>query len=599
MKVNLLLLLFLLTFGVFSQSDIESIISKGKESFINGDFDRAFKYFDKAVTNSDDKTLELANTYFLIGRIFADYSMDDLALKQYFYAISECERIDNSELLQQEIYNYIGGSYFNRLYYEKSRKYWNIALQINREIGNVKGESNNLNNLGEIEFKTGNNKTSSELYSEAFLLKKFIKDTSGLSTVSTNLANVYIKLNELDSAELYLSISQEYTSKLGSNHLWQYLYKAYGNFYSATGNDEAAKNYYKLALEMDSGRMNPDLSVRKDIYRSLIRIYKNLGETDSVYHYYESLNSLEDTLFEKEKGMLKAADEVDLYINKKEHELATLNNKIQFNNLVTIALVVVMLLILILALLLSFQRRRTMRHKTELLKKEENLLTLKSQFISRASHEFRTPLSVIKSNLGIIDMITTDLDNNHKEKFERAKRRIDDSILEITDLMDELLIIGGFSLDPSSLVLEKVDLREVCKKVVSRYRNLNPDRDIDFKVTGESESVVSNEKMIGRVINNVVKNAIRFSNPGDRINFTLIYSKDGVQMKIVDTGIGISSEDVPRIFEPFFRGNNAKVVKGVGLGLTIANEIIKLLNGTISVQSILNDGTTVIIELQN
>ncbi len=596
MKNFIVYLSLLSTITGYSQSIVvESFINEGKELFEIGQYDEAIDKFNKAIAQADNSSLDLAETYYSIGRIYADFSMDELALKQYFHAIDACYRIEGSELLEQEIYNYIGGSYFNRLYYLEAKKYWHKSLEINKELGNLKGISNNLNNIGEIDIKSGNYQESLDLLRDAKQLKVYLKDTSGLTTVMTNMGSSFLHLNMYDSSEYYLNKAFQLSSISNSKHQLQYIYNVWGNFYMAKWDYDKAKSNFLLALELDQGRKNPDNAIYKEIYENLIEIYRQSNKSDSVYFYYDALHDLEGDLIKAEQGILKASDEVNNLISRREQELRELNERIRINQIITNVTIVLLLLVIAFVTIISIQRKKRIQQENELRKKEQLLIDLKSQFISRASHEFRTPLAVIQSNLGIIDLISNELKQDLKEKFIRSSERIKENIHEITDLMDELLLIDSFGDNDFSVEFDDVEVDTLCENVIRRISSKEEEIKIDLLISGTPRPVRLNDKMLSRSISNLVYNAIKYSSTEDNVKIKLVYSDSSVKITVCDNGIGIPEEEVKHLFEPFYRGANSKGTQGPGLGLTMANEFTKLQGGELIIRSVLGQGTEISI----
>lgn len=570
---------------------IDQYIEQGRNHFEQGDYEKAIKNFNQGIAFANNSTLELAETYYSIGRIYADYSMSGIALGNYYHAIKECKEKKGSKKLEQEIYNHIGGLYFNNLYYVDAKKHWNKSLDINKEIGNSLGVSNNLNNIGEVDAKSGNFHEALSLFYEAKILKTAIQDTSGLITVLTNISNAYLDLKYFDSVAYYLDQAFELGYHNGSEQHLQYLYKIQGNFDLAMQKTDLAKRNFLKVLEIDARRKNPDISLRKEIYQSLIDLYKQSGNTDSAYLYYEALNKLESSLFEYEKNHIKKSSEVNALITQKEKELEELNLKVSNNRIKFLFVVFVLVLIISVILFLEFHKKKKARERHELLKKEENLIKLKSHFISRASHEFRTPLSIIQSNMGIIEMIIGDLDESVEAKITKSHNRIKENIQKITDLMDELLLIENFGKNEVGLDLQETELLDVCNRVIDRFKIKNPEYQIDIEIIGTPRKALVNEKMIVRSVRNLVKNAIAFSDAQNRITIRIEYYQNSFKIVVFNQGVVIPEEELKHLDEPFYRGKNAEGKAGVGLGLTIVKEFTAMHNGVLEIRST-NDGGT-------
>lgn len=225
--------------------------------------------------------------------------------------------------------------------------------------------------------------------------------------------------------------------------------------------------------------------------------------------------------------------------------------------------------------------------------KEKELNTLKSEFISTASHEFRTPLATILSSAELIERYWNKQD---KDKFRDHIERIKNAIKYLTGLMDDVLIIGRSETGKTNINFEKTDLIKICKSIIGECSAAITDKhklNIDLQL-GDGIFYVD-EKLIKLILNNLLSNAIKFSANGGNIGFNAKTSDAEIIFEISDDGIGIPAEDQSRIFEPFDRGSNIGAIRGTGLGMSIVKRSLELHNGTISIDSKIGYGTKVVI----
>ncbi|NSW92644.1 MAG: HAMP domain-containing protein [Firmicutes bacterium] len=218
---------------------------------------------------------------------------------------------------------------------------------------------------------------------------------------------------------------------------------------------------------------------------------------------------------------------------------------------------------------------------------------LKNEFICSVSHELRTPLTSIKGwavtlkNIGLEDK---DILIDGLEIIEKESERL-------TSMVEELLDFSRFVSGNISIKKEKVDISKVMyhieKQLVPRAQREN----IGFSVFCENKisHIIGDENRLKQIFINVLDNSFKFTPPGGQIVFTAVKEGNNVRFSIKDTGCGISPEELPRVKEKFFKGKNSKSKNGIGL--SICDEIIKLLNGTFEIKSEVNRGTEAIIIL--
>ena len=239
------------------------------------------------------------------------------------------------------------------------------------------------------------------------------------------------------------------------------------------------------------------------------------------------------------------------------------------------------------------------RSKEELsvaLEKEKELSELKSRFVSMASHEFRTPLATILSSLSLSSKYA---ESGEKEKQDKHIARIKAAVVHMTDLMNDVLSISKLEEGKISISPEKVLLEDFTKGIVSEMQTVSKDgQKIIYTHQGGSEIFID-KKILKNLLFNLISNAIKFSSEEKNIEVKSSVSEDVIEISVRDHGIGISKEDQKHLFERFFRGENAVNIQGTGLGLNIAVKYVELMEGSISVESELGEGTKFIIVLPN
>ncbi|MBI2271661.1 MAG: HAMP domain-containing histidine kinase, partial [Bacteroidetes bacterium] len=233
---------------------------------------------------------------------------------------------------------------------------------------------------------------------------------------------------------------------------------------------------------------------------------------------------------------------------------------------------------------------RTKEELNDALAKEKELNDMKSRFVSMASHEFRTPLATILSSLSLVSKYHGP---ENEEKRNKHITRIKSAINNMTDILNDFLSLskleeGKIACDP-----EKFDLKAFAEEVVQEMSSVKKNgQTIEYKHTGKETIVNLDKKLIKNIFFNLISNAIKFSDEDKQIDVQTLIDNKGASIVVHDRGIGISEEDKEHLFERFFRGQNAFNIQGTGLGLNIILKYIELMNGEISVESKLNEGTT-------
>ncbi|MBX3006771.1 MAG: PAS domain S-box protein [Melioribacteraceae bacterium] len=233
--------------------------------------------------------------------------------------------------------------------------------------------------------------------------------------------------------------------------------------------------------------------------------------------------------------------------------------------------------------------------------KEKNINEMKTNFIATVSHEFRTPLTTI---LGSVELLERYAEPLADEKISRHIKKIHDSIEYMTGLTDDVLSISRS--DRGKIKLEKtnVEINNLIEKLVEDCKAYcKNDQKINLVTSLDHDVINVDPKLITQILNNLIVNSIKYSNPNSEINVTVKFDKldDQLLLNVKDNGSGIAKEEIEHIFEPFFRAKNSKNISGSGLGLSIVKRSVELHNGKIEVKSEPSVGTefNVIIPTNN
>lgn len=226
------------------------------------------------------------------------------------------------------------------------------------------------------------------------------------------------------------------------------------------------------------------------------------------------------------------------------------------------------------------------------LQKEKELGELKSQFVSMASHEFRTPLSTILSSISLIEKYDQ-LGNTEKKKshFEKVKK----NIRNLTSMLNDTLTISRIEENMISVSPEVLNIHELLAEVVAETDGLKGEhREIIINFAGK-EFVKLDKKIMKVVLANVLSNALKYSDKDVVVEVVVISNE--MSISIADKGIGIPVVAQAKLFDRFYRAENAANIQGTGLGLNIVKSYISLLEGKLSLKSIENVGTTIFMKI--
>ena len=228
----------------------------------------------------------------------------------------------------------------------------------------------------------------------------------------------------------------------------------------------------------------------------------------------------------------------------------------------------------------------------DMLNRLETSFETQKNFISNASHELNTPLTSI---IGEADLALA-RERKPEEYVETLK-----AMLTQAEKLDKktkaLLFLAKTGFDGKSQKFTKIRVDQLILDVIQTVEKINSKSKIslDFSLLPESPEklkISGNEQLLHLAFSNVILNACKYSE-NKVVKVAVGASEKDVIVVIKDSGIGIPENDIPFIFDPYFRASNAKAYEGYGIGLPLANNIVKMHNGALTIASVVNEGTTV------
>jgi signal transduction histidine kinase len=223
-----------------------------------------------------------------------------------------------------------------------------------------------------------------------------------------------------------------------------------------------------------------------------------------------------------------------------------------------------------------------------------HLLRAQRDLLGNVSHELRTPLARIRVALDLAE-------EGDAAAARESLGEITEDLSEIEHLVEDILTAGRLDLTAGRpggtppLRREPVDARALLDKAVARFRAGHPERRLELDAADPLPPLDADPALLRRAIDNLVDNARKYSDNGTAITLRARAAGDALIVEVVDEGVGIHPEDLPRVFEPFFRADRSRTRQtgGAGLGLALARGIVEAHGGTIAIESTVGHGTTV------
>ncbi len=520
-------------------------------------------------------TSNIGNTYFLIG--------DFEEAKKYYFKVLDLIGQEDATFHNSIVYNNIGEVFTEQNELDSALIFIKKALELNKQIGNTLYMCVNLANIGNIFIEKKDYKKALEYIQEAINLAEEFESFDNLILSHFNLGKLYLRLfkeninlnnkNNLKESILNFEISKEYAIEYNDKRrlidisdLLSEAYMLNNDFKQAYINTQINKKLNDSIINIET---KSKMKVLENDYETGLK-NKEIEFLKNENKYKSQLNIL---LFISIFSILSVLIFVYLnFYNKKKQNILLENKVKERTNELDLA-----------------------NQKIQIaLNKQQEINKMKSNMINNISHQFRTPLTAISSYSQIIEHKYRN-DNDLSKTFLRIKNAIKEMVI----LIDKVSIFQNITDDKEIVELEEVNLEVILNEVINKVKSNSNSAHI-FNVNINVNKLNSNSKLFSQVLELIIENSIKFSNPNSNIDITSISTNNEINIVIEDEGFGIPENEIDFIFDPFFVGSKSNSIKsGTGLGLSIVKENLSLLNGEIKIESEENKGTKVTLVLNN
>jgi signal transduction histidine kinase len=543
------------------------LFALGNVYFQQGIYLKAAEEFYKslAIAEKNNYTELIINNLNSLGLCFYYQKQYQQAENFFIKALEKSEKTTNKQFKGQIIGN-LGMISGEQKKYEKEREYYQQSIQIYEKIKDSLGLSIIYNNIGESFFEEDKPYLALYNYEKSSKISEKIEDFVGVAYALINTAKVYLKLNNPDEAEKYALSGLALVEKYQIAELKAELYKTFSAIYELGKNYESSLKYQKMYAEHLDKNYNQDSQTR-------------LAQLQSLY-----LNAQKD----RENESLKK--------EQAENNNIILRQRIIFG----VFGVGVIVLLGLLGLLFWANKRKTKFNETLKTQKEEisrqkaelaEINQVKDKLFSIIAHDFRGPLNSLQ---GVLSLVNTQELSEKEIKYILSGLK--DKLNDTQTLLENLLNwtksqMQGIEINPITLNFSKI--------VEDTIRLLFPyaeNKGISFvKQVPDNLLVKCDVDSLRLILRNLFTNALKFSFPSNPIEIeTQIIDQSFVKIAVKDKGMGISRENLAKLFKPQYHYTSAGTAneKGTGLGLLLTKDFVELNGGQIWVESIENQGST-------
>ncbi len=243
------------------------------------------------------------------------------------------------------------------------------------------------------------------------------------------------------------------------------------------------------------------------------------------------------------------------------------------------------------------QERRLVEQATELgqaLSKEKELNDLQRQFVSMASHEFRTPLAIIDSSA---QLLTRDLKKHRAERPLRRVEKIRAAVIRMTNLIESTLTAARIDAGKIEINPQSFDIARLVREVCERQQDVSTNHKFTIALDELPSKICADRAAVDQIVTNLISNAVKYAPDSPEITITGWRGGDDIYMSVRDHGLGISPADQQHLFTRFFRAETSTGIAGTGIGLNLVQQLVTMHGGNITVDSAVGEGSTFTVRL--
>ncbi|MEL7426639.1 MAG: tetratricopeptide repeat protein [Bacteroidota bacterium] len=520
--------------------------------------------------------------------------------------------LEGSRLHDDQVANldFLGEVYFTIEDYENAGLYWQKAIESWQAAHNDEDNADLL-------FKKGRVLLLQESYQEArteFIRAVELKDAAGEFLDGDwywHIGESCEKLEQFEQAAEYYNLAIENSPFNQSQFVIAKSQLGLGRISENRGSISQAKSYFQEAYQLAGEIKLKDIEM--ETAAGLYRIFKGERNDGQALRYLEASKAIQDSLFNEKNTQEITRMQADFEFEQEKQEIAytqaqELERQSNIRRILWGALAVTAVLLFI-AMLYFRNKQKANEHLSKLnaeisaqKEKLEEMDESKSRFFTNISHEFRTPLTIIK---GMSERVL-DKPEVHLEKGVQMIRR---NALNLLNLVNQILDLRKLESKELKLNQQQGDVIAYLKYIMESHSSHAEQEGLLLRFETEVDNLTMDydaEKVL-RVVSNLLSNAVKFTPAGGHIFFRLgqgtIQGQDALQIEVEDTGIGIAPENLPYIFDRFYQEDDSatRVGEGTGIGLALSQELVKLMGGSIKATSEVNQGSvfTVLLPITN
>ncbi len=580
-------------------------------AFYHSNPDTCIYFSNKLIENCNNDSRWLFRGYLTKGNAYHKQGKLEVALNCYFQSAKYLST-DKHKRKLGIIYCSLGDVYSSADNHKNSIQYYNKAINIFRELRDSIPLATALLNTGSQYLGINEHDTAYVYLNESLdIYNGYQSNKIGAAVCLGNIGIVYANRGRLSEAEAKLYEATTILKELGDNY-------SISAFYVFMAEALRKGKYYKKALNyvflaLDIAKENKFMAQIRDCSNELSDIYRLTGDYEKAFFYKSQYYAYRDSI-RNDETISKMADlRLEFEISQKQAEvekaqtqLALVKKEKQAQQVIGFALILIVFLISILAYVLFRNARReretnnVLRDQKEELQAQRDMMEeinkTKDRFFSIISHDLRGPVGVLH---WATTLIRDSLDSKDYELLDELTINMGKSVKKVQDLLDNLLEWainqqGQYKLHPKN-----ININACIQETVSIYKETANSKHINLTFTSLDKEVylTIDSNSLSTIIRNLINNALKFTHKGGSVTVWVEQNDETTTLSVKDTGVGIPEEKLSHLFNIEAKkstwGTNRE--KGLGIGLNLVYDFVKMNNGEITVNSAVDVGTIFII----
>jgi two-component system, NtrC family, sensor kinase len=562
------------------------------------------KYSSMAIKLADDLGISQAAPTAMKGIGYLNSGKLTLAL-ECFLKSANLYKTEGNPIGLASVYTYISETYNMQENHRNEVLYLKYAIAIFRKEKDSVNLASALHNLGYANYSMNQYDTALSLFNLTADIYQKLGYRQQYAYCLGNAGLVYSRKMELDLAERNLTSAIEILKPLHDEYaVTQYLIE-YATVLQHKGNIKIALEYAQKGYAY--ARNNDIMDFERDASYRLAQLFIASERFDSACHYQSLFINLNDSI-KNYSNVQKMADlRTEFEVAKKQSEVDVLEKNRMIQQIVIISLGLILLLMVWL-MILYYTNLKKLRRLNDIVEERRLLLEkqstelkelnrIKDKFFSLISHDLRSPISAIG---GISHLIRESIEENNPVILNEITGYIDQTVFSLTGLLENLLNWAQTQQEKVFYQEEKLDVHELMSEALAVFSTVAILKNIQIKhnlkpgltITGDRNSIMM-------IMRNLLSNALKFTGNGGIVNISVSTGSMGKTSIVVsDNGVGIEKERLGTLFQ--FKEDKSTYgtdrEKGVGLGLNVVYEFVKINKGTIEVESIVGKGTKFVLQ---